>query len=191
MKILRHPVLTTILLGLVCGISFIPLNLVLNRFFLRSSAICLMIWLCSVGYAIVLGRWSNNKIRPVLFPLLFLLLAVFLVKSIGACFILALAMISWIRSGICFPEYRGLKLAIELLLCVLGGVLINVFMPRSELGWALGIWLFFLIQALYFVVFDSKAIAIEEKIDLAIDPFERASRLAADILSAGGKLTGL
>jgi hypothetical protein len=188
MKILQRPVLTTVLFGLICGISFIPLNLVLNRMFFWPSTICLTLWLFSAGYGLLLGHWSKNKIMPVLSPLLILFIAAFLVESVAAFFFLALAVISWIRSGICFQEHGGIKLVVELLLCGVGGALITTFTPGSAFVWALGIWMFFLIQALYFVVFDSKAIAVEEEIDLVIDPFERASRRAADILSAGGIL---
>ena len=75
-----------------------------------------------------------------------------------------------------------------MLLYAAGGALIAALPPGSAFGWTLSIWMFFLVQALYFVVFDITTIAAEEKIALEIDPFERASRRAADILSAGGKL---
>ena len=185
MKILQRPVLTTIVFGLVCGISFIPLNLALNNLFFWPSAICLTLWLYSAGYTLLLGHWSKNKIIPIFFPLLILFMAAFLVNSVAAYFFLVLAVISWIRSGICFQERGRIKLLVELLLCVVGGALVAAFTPGSAITWALGIWMFFLVQASYFVIIDSKGIAVEEKYDLEIDPFERASRRAADILSAG------
>ncbi len=188
MKILQRPVLTTVLFGLVCGISFIPLNLVLNTMFFWPSTICLTLWLFSAGYALLLGHWSKNKIMPILFPLLILFIAAFLVKSIAAFFFLALAVISWIRSGICFREHSGIKLVVEMLLCVVGGALIAAFTPGSAFAWALGIWMFFLLQALYFVIFDSQNLAPQIKYKLEIDPFERASRRAEDILTTGGIL---
>jgi hypothetical protein len=45
----------------------------------------------------------------------------------------------------------------------------------------LGIWMFFLIQSLYFVIFENRAIMPENQYET--DPFERASRQAEAILS--------
>jgi hypothetical protein len=184
MKNLPRPVLTTVLFGLICGISFIPLNLVLNNFFFESNAACLTLWLFTAGYAILLGRWSRQKLMPVSYPVLFLFLTVFLVQSISAFFFLALAVISWIRSGICYQERRKIRLVVELLLCVAGGALVAVFTPGSALAWALGIWLFFLLQALYFALFDGNSATLDRQYEQEPDPFERASRQAEEILSA-------
>ena len=184
MKNLQRPVLTTVLFGLICGISFIPLNLVLNNMFFRPNAICLTLWLFTAGYAVLLCRWSRQKLMSVSYPILFLFLTVFLVQSIGAFFFLALAVISWIRSGLCYPERRRIRLVVELFLCVAGGALVTVFTPGSALAWALGIWLFFLLQALYFAIFDSNTPSLDSQFEVEIDPFERASRRAEDILSA-------
>ena len=183
MKKLPRPVLTSVLFGFIGGISFIPLNLVLNKFFFGPSAIGLTLWLYTSAYAVLLCRWSRQKLMPVSYPVLFLFLTVFLVQSIGAFFFLALAVISWIRSGICYQGQCKFRLMAELLLCVAGGFLVTVFTPGSELAWALGIWLFFLLQALYFSFFDSNPAASDSQYDKEPDPFERASRQAEDILS--------
>ena len=185
MKIIKRPVLMTLLFGLVCGISYIPLNLGLNMIFWWPKAIHLTLWLFSTGYGLLMGHWSKNKISPILFPLLILLLAAFLVESAAAFFLFAMAITSWIRSGICFQNRAGIKVVVEILLCVAGGILVAAYTPGSPFGWVLGTWLFFLLQALYFVVFDGKAILGEEKHDLETDPFERASRGAEEILSTG------
>jgi len=50
------------------------------------------------------------------------------------------------------------------------------------LGWALGVWLFFLIQALYFVLFEYQS---EPQIKIEVDPFEKAKMAAEKILSGG------
>ncbi len=183
MKILKRPVPTTVLFGLICGISFIPLNLVLNTTFFRSIAICLTLWLFTAGYAVLLCRWSGQKLMPVSYPVLFLFLTAFVVQSIGAFFFPALAVISWVRSGLCYQEHRGIRLVVELFLCGAGGGLIAVFTPGSALQWALGIWLFFLLQALYFAIFDSTTPTSDGQHQHAVDRFERASRQAEDILS--------
>jgi hypothetical protein len=74
-----------------------------------------------------------------------------------------------------------MRLAVELLLCFLGAVLVHVFTPGSMFGWALGVWMFFLVQALYFV-FIEYAGNIEEE-TAQMDPFEQANRQAETILS--------
>lgn len=93
-----------------------------------------------------------------------------------------LAVTSWIRSGICFTEKGAIKLAVEMLLCAVGGILVAVFTPGRAFGWALGTWMFFLLQSLYFVVFENRIIAPQNKYEYKIDNFERASRQAENIL---------
>jgi len=183
MKSLHRPVLTSVLFGLICGASFIPLDLVSDNTFFRSKAVSLSLWLFTAGYAVLLCRWSGQKWISVSYPVLFLFLTVFLVQSLGAFFVLALAATSWVRSGLCFQERRGLRLVVELLLCAAGGGLVAVFTPGSALAWAQGIWLFFLLQALYFAIFDDTAPSLNRINTQTADPFERASRQAEDILS--------
>ena len=185
MKILQRPILTTILFGLVCGISFIPLNRVLNTIFIWPSPVCLALWLYSAGYSLLLWYWSKNKFMPILYPLLILFMAAFLVTSVTSFFILALPVMSWIRSAICFSERGRVKLAVEILLGFVGSNLIAVFPPASPAAWALSIWMFFLLQSLYFAIFDGKLPDPKNESETELDPFERASRQVEDILSAG------
>jgi len=62
-----------------------------------------------------------------------------------------------------------------------GGALVALFTPVSEISWALGIWLFFLIQALYFLLFEKTGDKIA---DTEIDLFEKARMEAEKILSS-------
>jgi hypothetical protein len=188
MKTLQRPVLTTVLFGLICGAASIPLSQTLNAIFFQPYALSLTLWLFSAGYALLVGYWSKNKIMPILYPLVVLLIAAFLVESAAAFFLLALAVISWIRSGIYFQEYRAAKFVVELLLCAAGGTLIAVFAPVSSIAWALSFWMFFLLQGLYFAVFDGKPSRPRPEYEKKIDAFERASSRAEDILSTGGIL---
>ncbi len=183
MKILQRPVLMTILFGMVCGMSFIPLQLILDFWIFRPLTVSLTLWLFAAGYTLLLCLWSRQNLLSVSFPILCLFLTLFLVQSIAAFFYLALACISWIRSGLCYQERRGIRLVIELILGLAGGILIAVFTPGSVFGWALGIWLFFLLQALYFAVFEFESPPTQRKFEQEIDPFERAYRRAEEILS--------
>lgn len=177
----RHPIRTTLFFGLICGLSFIPFNLALGYLLPGSKPIYLALWLSVAGYSSLLSRWNKKPILSSGFPLLLLLVMSFLVNSFAAYYILSLAFLSWIRSEICFPNPDGRKLIMESLLCILGGVPVVVSTPAFAFAWVPGIWMFFLIQALYFAIFEIKAIAPEDPYQT--DLFERAGRQAEAILS--------
>jgi len=181
MKNIKHPVRNTILYGLFCGLAFVPLSLALNFFMVRPSAVCLTLWLFLAGYAILLSHWCKKTFISSAFPLLLLVPGIFFSGSMFIFFILALMVISWIRSGICYPSPGVMGLAVELLLCFIGAALVQMFTPASVLSWALGVWQFFLIQSLYFVFFETTARPRQEPAQ--IDAFERASRQADRILT--------
>jgi hypothetical protein len=181
MEISQHPIRTTLFFGLICGLSFIPANLALNYVFHGPSATYLTLWLYAASYALLLSRWRKKPILFSGFPLVLLFVTSFLVNSIAAFYLLSLVVISWIRSGIYFRNPCGIKLVVELLLCVLGAVPVTVFTPDSAFTWALGIWMFFLIQSLYFVIFENRAVMSEDP--HGTDSFERAGRQVQAILS--------
>ena len=182
MKISQRPIRTTIFFGVICGLSFIPLNFALNYIFSWSGAICLTLWLFVSGYVFLLIRWSEKRFLSITFPLLILFLTIFLAKSTTAFFLFALIVISWIRSGICFQKYTGIRLAVEMLLSFVGGILVVTFAPGTAISWALGIWMFFLVQALYFVFIEYTG-NIDEEETAEMDPFEQAGSQAEAILS--------
>ena len=181
MKVVNHPIRNTIFYGLICGLSFVPLSLALNAFILWPSAVGLTLWLFIAGYAVLLNLWGDKIQISTVFPLLFLLPAIFSVNPMVLFFIMALIAVSWIRSGICYRKPGAKRLAVELLLCFSGAVLGYVFTPGSVYGWALGVWMFFLVQALYFVFFGPADSQQEKSVE--IDAFERASAQAERILT--------
>jgi hypothetical protein len=69
----------------------------------------------------------------------------------------------------------------ELFLTLGGAVLAAWFTPDSMFTRALGIWMFFLVQSLYFVFLDHKDL----KQNMSIDPFEEAMVQAEKTLSGG------
>ena len=177
----QHPIRTTLFFGLICGLSFIPFNLALGYLLPGSKPMFLTLWLSVAGYSLLLSRWCKKPILSGGFPLLLLLVMSFLVSSLAAYYLLSLVFLSWIRSEICFPNPDGRKLIVEMLLCIFGGVPVVVFTPAFASAWVPGIWMFFLIQALYFEIFEIKAIAPEDPYQT--DLFERACRQAEAILS--------
>ena len=116
----------------------------------------MILWAYLVSYGFLLRHWSKKPVFPILYPLLLLFLAIFLVGSAGAFVLLSLAVLSWIRSSICFQTPPGKQMLTETALGLGGGLLITALNPGSAIGWGLGIWMFFLFQALYFVVCDNE-----------------------------------
>ena len=177
----HHPIRTTIFFGLVCGLAFIPVNFALNYVLQGPSVNHLILWLYTAGYSLLLVRWSKVSIYSIAFPLLLLLATSFQVGSTAVIYFITLASISWIRSGICFKNPSALPWMVESLFCAFGGILVMVFTPGSAFSWMLGIWMFFLIQSLYFVIFENRTIIPADQ--SVADPFERACREAETILS--------
>ena len=92
---------------------------------------------------------------------------------------IVLVIFSWIRSGICFQIFFSRALIIEFFLTWGSAALITCFTPDSMFTWALGIWMFFLVQSLYFVILGDRS--LKEKV--AVDPFEEAMMQAEKIIS--------
>lgn len=180
MKIMPRPVRTTILLGLICGLGFIPVKLLFDCLLPSSAAFQMTIWLCLALYGWFLARWGKQRCFSLLFPLLIPLIFIFTGNSENAFLILSMGILSWIRSGICFRKQAHRKLAIELLVCGGGGALVACFSPHSAVSWAIGIWMFFLVQSLYFLFLRDFVSSIEDEFE--IDPFERARLQAERIL---------
>jgi hypothetical protein len=183
MKITRRPMLTTILYGLLGGISFVPTVMVISSFLYWSTAFRLAIWLFLAGYLVLLTKWGRASLLSILFPLLLLFLLVFWGDTNGAFLFLALGVLSWVRSGICFQGGLLKTLLAEFALCLGGGALVAFFTPHSAVTWGLAVWMFFLVQSLYFVFFRDIGEAAEEKMKL--DPFELARSQAERVLATG------
>lgn len=139
-----------------------------------------ILWLVTAVYAFMLARWSGRRPVAALFPLLVL-------AVIGACMPgsavasgLVLAVLSWIRSGICFPRTVCQSVGRELVLCAGGGVTILLWAPSTPLAGALGLWLFSLVQALFFIIFEPGAPSLPA--GPCADPFDQAVRRIEDLL---------
>ena len=75
----------------------------------------------------------------------------------------AAAGLSWIRSGICFPGSLPRRVCAEAITCAAGLALVRLLQPPGPYGLPLSIWMFGLIQALYFVVVDAERTGVPEK----------------------------
>ena len=179
MKITQKPIITTVFFGLICALFFIPLTSGLCAFISWPLAFGIILWSYLTIYGFLLTRWGGKSVLSILFPLLLLLIILFVVKSNSAFLVLALVIFSWIRSGICFQNSFSRVLIIELFLTWGSAALITCFTPDSMFTWALGIWMFFLVQSLYFVILGDRS--LKEKV--AADPFEEAMMQAEKIIS--------
>ena len=180
MKITTQTIRSTIIYGLVGGLSFIPLSWGLGYILFWPEVLYLTIWIDVSVYCTLLTRWSGRPLSSIIFPLLPVFVIIFWSHSTALFLVLMLSTFSWIRSGICFPEYTGRKIIGELALSIGTASLVIALTPASAFGWSLTIWMFFLIQALYFVIFETEC-NLEETIQP--DPFERAREQAENILS--------
>ena len=183
MKSTAKPIRSTIIWGLIGGLLYIPLCVALSRFMLWPVSFQLSLSVLLAGYGVLLSRWAPESLRSISLPLLLLFLAAFFIRSTSAFFFVSLVMLSWIRSGICFKEKSFLKrFGAEIGLGLATGWLVSGAMPAAAIAGALGIWLFFLIQALYFVLFDYRS---DPEARIEVDPFEKAKMAAGKILSNG------
>jgi len=183
MKSTIKPIRLTIIWGLIGGLIYIPLCSALNIIMFWPQGFRLSFWILLSGYAVLLSRWASRPLRSIYLPLLLLLLSAFLIEPATVFLFTALAILSWIRSGICFKKRPLLKrLGAEAGLCLAGGLLVYGAVPGGTPVWALGVWLFFLIQALYFVLFEYQS---HPHAKIEVDPFEKAKMAAEKILSGG------
>jgi uncharacterized membrane protein len=183
MKSTAKPIRSTIIWGLIGGLLYIPLCIALSRFMLWPVSFQLSLSVLLAGYGVLLSRWAPESLRSISLPLLLLFLAAFFIRSTSAFFFVSLVVLSWIRSGICFKEKPFLKrFGAEIGLGLATGLLVSGAVPAAAIAGALGIWLFFLIQALYFVLFDYRS---DPEARIEVDPFEKAKIAARKILSNG------
>jgi hypothetical protein len=182
MDITKRPVRTTIFFGLFCALLFLAFGLffeqtVFWRFFFRTSVFC-----CLSIYALILASWSNQNRISVIFPLIFLVIFNLTPASNATYLLLCLGLLSWIRSGICFQNSLPRLLGTEIILSISGGLLVAYLNPYSSITWALGIWMFFLIQSLYFFLIPAIPTPQANEGSFAEDMFEAARIRAEGIL---------
>ena len=177
----KRPVRTTIFFGLICGLLFIPVRLFFEYTGLWPFLFRLTIFAIVAAYSFILASWADRKPISVFFPLVFLFVFTFGRSTSATFLLLSLGMLSWIRSGICFKKDFPRSLGAEIIFAIGGGALVAYFNPQGALAWAMGIWMFFLIQALYFMAMTDMA---ETDTAQPIDPFEQARMKAEGILKS-------
>ena len=174
----------TIWYALACGIAFVPVYLSLNLVAGPYGAFRLTLWAFLAGYAWLLRRWTGARRLACAFPLA-LLLALAMAGLPRTSFLAAsIVVLAWVRSGICFSGQGLRSLVVELGVSAGGALLVTLLAPSSGLTWALAVWLFFLVQSLYFVAGLEGKTAWEGP--YKAEPFEQARQRAERILSGDG-----
>ncbi|MBI5593853.1 MAG: hypothetical protein HY881_25650 [Deltaproteobacteria bacterium] len=178
---MNKPIRTTVVFALVSGLLALPLTQLLGRYGGYPAAFKWVLWMYLSIYALLLARWSRTRLLSILFPLALLLGAVFWPGAWIGFLALALGVLCWVRSGICFSGTPIRALSAELITLVGGITLVGTLGSGSMAAWPLGLCLFILVQALYFYIIPAD---IGGKIKTAsLDPFEHARHEAEKVLA--------
>ena len=169
---MNKPIRTTVVFALVSGFLALPLTELLGRFGSYPAAFKWVLWVDLAIYALLLARWSRTRLLSILFPLALLLGVAFWPDTWVGFHALALGVLCWVRSGICFSDTPLRALTAELVTVVGGIALVGTLGSNSTAAWPLGLCLFILMQALYFYIIPTDS---DRKIKNASrDPFEQA-----------------
>lgn len=135
--------------ALMAAVAILPL-----RSIHRPVAANAAIFLCLAAYSTFLARSSGRSLRALFAPFLMLSAVLAVAGSVTEFVVPAAAGLAWVRSGICFPGPTARRVGAEALTGLAGLALVWLLQPPGACGWALGIWMFGILQALYFVIVD-------------------------------------
>jgi hypothetical protein len=185
MKAFAKPIRSTIVWGLISGFFYIPLYVALSLFVFWPVSLQLTLWTLLAGYGVLLTRWSSAPLRSMGVPFLLLFIAAIFIQSPPIFLFATVAVLSWIRSGICFKKKSIVRrLVAEIALGSASALLVAGAVPEADMSWALGVLMFFLIQALYFVLLEPD---LDPQLKIEADPFEKAKMAAENILDSAEK----
>ena len=147
-----RPVRTTIVFGAAAGLLTSAALILLSGVLPPWTAREWVLLACLASYGVLLCRWSGRSPAVVLLPL-GVAAAALLGGLVGTGFvILCTALLAWIRSGLCFPPVGRPRMVLETFLAGGGALLAALLAPGGQLGLGMGVWVFFLIQSLYFLL---------------------------------------
>jgi len=174
------PAATTVIFAaaaalLVAAVATLPL-----RPASRMTATNAATFVCLAAYSVFLARSSGRSQRALFAPYFMLSAVLAVAGSVAGFAVPAAAALSWVRSGICFPGSMTRRLCAEALTCPAGLAVVWLLQPPGPCGGALGIWMFGLIQAVYFIIIDVERTGLSEKIGQ--DRISQARRRADALL---------
>ncbi len=180
---MKRPVRTTLIYGLISALAVMPAAWLFAGPIGWPMAFELTLWVDLFIYAVLLARWSGKGLSAIVFPMALLLGTALWPGVYAGFFFLGIGVFSWIRSGICFSGTPVRAVAAEIITIAGGAGLVALLGPGSSITWAVSIWLFFLVQALYFFIIP--AAGLSNTIRTVEDPFEQARREAQRVLDEG------
>ena len=162
MNLKMSPVAASVIFAAAAAILVATVTLLPLRPIPRTTALNAAIFLCLAAYSAFLARSSGRSLRALFAPLFMLAAVLAVVGSITGFVVPAAAGLSWVRSGICFSGSMPRRVCAEAVTCAAGLALVWLLQPPGPYGWALSIWMFGLIQALYFVLVDAESSGLPE-----------------------------
>lgn len=170
----------TVIYGLISAALVWPSAVLLAVPLGWTTAFKLMLWMSLSGYGFILAHWNKKTKWAPIFPLALLLGSALWPDNIGAFFFMVLGALSWIRSGISFNHTPFRALIAETITIFGGAALVATLNPHTAVTWSLSIWLFILIQSLYFLIVPLPSSQKENMPPQ--DPFNHACRNVQRIL---------
>jgi hypothetical protein len=177
---MNRPVRSTLVFGFISALAVMPAAWLLAAPVGWPMAFKLALWTDLLVYAMLLARWGGKGLPAIAFPIALMLGAAVWPGVYTGFFFLGLGVLGWIRSGICFSGTPVRAVAAEIVTLSGGAGLVALLGPGSTVTWSMGIWLFFLLQALYFFIVP--AAGQPDTVRPVQDPFEQAHREALRVL---------
>jgi len=180
MKMSISPVTAAVMAAAAVTVEFVVVVLVSSRVLSWPAAVNLALFLGVFLYAVFLSTLSGRALRALLPPLMILATVLPAARSPAAFVVPAAAVLSWVRSGVCFQGPLRRRMASETLASAAGFAAAALMHPLVLTEWAIFVWMFFLVQSLYFLVIDPGD--IRSKADPALEREESVRARAAELL---------
>lgn len=151
MKSKITPAAASVIFAAAAALLFAAVMSLPLRMIYRPTALNTALFLGLAAYAGFLARLSEKNLRDLFAPFLIVSAVLVAAGSVTGFVIPAAAALSWVRSGICVPGSIPRRVFAETITCPAGLALAWVLQPPGLYGWTLSVWLFWLIQSLYFL----------------------------------------
>ncbi|MBF0102090.1 MAG: hypothetical protein HQK77_14400 [Desulfobacterales bacterium] len=180
MNLFHHPIRMTLFMGLVFAILFIPFIVIVGQLLNIKYAIQATLWCYTTLYVLYLTKYLQLRIHLIVFPLFFAGIMIISNLTFNQYILLLAGMIGWIRSGLSKQKHR---IIVEIIIFSVTGVWFSQVVAGHRMMWCLNIWMFFLIQSLYFVFDDAKS-SDQFKVEAGqLDPFIKLQKQMEEIIS--------
>jgi hypothetical protein len=163
MKSRISPVVTSVIFAAAAALLFAAVTNLPLRLIPRTTALNTALFIDLAAYAGFLGGLNKERRHELFAPFLTLSAVLAVAGTVSGFVIPAAVTLSWIRSGVCLPGPTLRRVFAEAIFCPAGLALAWALQPPGLYGWTLSVWLFWLIQSLYFLVVDSEAASRVER----------------------------